>query len=227
MERGQTQRKRGMRPIGSGRVGRSIAVGMGLLFGFGPLMAQLPEAGPWLLDDAPPPTMKLYWARTGGRWSYSPWTGKRPFGKKGRPGSLNSKGARTKRRRPASGAVSPPGSRPGPTWATSCMWICISNRAWRSSAPWMKDDTRSGSAPNSLMESGRRLGGCLSSKTGWAMRPLGCSMYRRPRRRLLVGVRPGPIWKAIVAEPGGRFRWCESRAGAIMPGYPRVAEHTG
>ena len=38
--------------MGSGRVGRSIAVGMGLLFGFGPLMAQLPEAGPWLLDGA-------------------------------------------------------------------------------------------------------------------------------------------------------------------------------
>ena len=52
MERGQTQRKRGMRPMGSGRVGRSIAVGTGLLFGFGPLMAQLPEAGPWLLEGA-------------------------------------------------------------------------------------------------------------------------------------------------------------------------------
>ena len=38
--------------MGSGRVGRSIAVGMGLLFGFGPLMAQLPEAGPWLLEGA-------------------------------------------------------------------------------------------------------------------------------------------------------------------------------
>ena len=38
--------------MGSGRVGRSIAVGMGLLFGFGPLMAQLPEAGPSLLEGA-------------------------------------------------------------------------------------------------------------------------------------------------------------------------------
>ena len=38
--------------MGSGRVGRSIAVGMGLLFGFGPLMAQLPKEAPRLLEGA-------------------------------------------------------------------------------------------------------------------------------------------------------------------------------
>ena len=52
MERGQTQRRRGMRPTGSGRVGRRIAVWMGLLFGFGPLMAQLPKEAPRLLEGA-------------------------------------------------------------------------------------------------------------------------------------------------------------------------------
>ena len=52
MERGETQRKRGMRPMESGRVGRRIAMWMGVLIGFGPLTAQLPKEAPRLLEGA-------------------------------------------------------------------------------------------------------------------------------------------------------------------------------
>ena len=54
--------------MGSGRVGRSIAVGMGLLFGFGPLMAQLPKEAPRLLEGAATADDEIVLGTDGWQW---------------------------------------------------------------------------------------------------------------------------------------------------------------